>query len=148
MTSGAPGGMSARGALRLEYFIIALGILALIMIFQPFSITLYAVGGVLVILAGLVNNLLPLARPGVKVRSVVTVAMVVAMIFCIVLLVAIAAAHLYGVLFLNPPDPNTQAGKIQLNTPKFWMQPLVWWIAGIAAVLAAIVTVRSRASRS
>ena len=102
--------------MRLEYFIIGLGIFALILIFQPFSVTLFAIGSVLVVLAGLVNNLLPLAQPGVKVRSVVTIAMVVAMIFCIVLLVSIAAAHLYGVFFLKPPDPNTQLGKIQLAT--------------------------------
>lgn len=147
MSTDPRGGMSAASALRLEYAIIGLGLVALIMIFQPFSITLYAVGGVLVILAGLVNNLLPLAKPGVKAGSVVTVAMVVAMIFCIVLLVAIAAAHLYGAMFLKPPDPNTQAGKIQLATPRFWMQPMVWWIAGIAAALAGIITVRSRAPR-
>ena len=52
-----------------------------------------------------------MAQPGVQVRSVITVAMVVAMIFCIVLLVSIAAAHLYGVFFLKPPDPNTHGGQ-------------------------------------
>ena len=141
-------GMSAAGALRLEFFIIGLGLLALILIFQPFSITLYAIGGMLVIVAGLINNLLPLARPGVRVGAVFNAAMIVAMIFCIVLLVAIAAAHLYGVAFLNPPDPNTQSGKIQLNTPKFWMQPLVWWITGIAAALAVAITIRAKTSKA
>ncbi len=68
----------------------------------------------LVVLAGLVNNLLPLAQPGVKVRSIINIAMIVAMIFCIVLLVSIMSAHLYGVFFLKPPDPNTTAGKVQL----------------------------------
>lgn len=140
-------GMTRDGALRLEYFIIGLGILALILIFQPFSITLFAVGGVLVVIAGLINNLLPMAQPGVRVRSVVTVAMVVAMIFCIVLLLAIAAAHLYGVFFLKPPDPNTTAGKVQLATPPFWMQPLVWGIAATAAVLAGLIAMMSK-SRS
>ncbi|MFT3989489.1 hypothetical protein [Aestuariivirga sp.] len=140
-------GMSPKGALRLEYAIIGLGLFALILIFQPFSLTLYAIGGGLVVLAGLVNNLLPLARPGVKVSSVVTVAMVVAMIFCITILVSICAAYLYGLFFLKPPDPNTMAGKIQLNTPPFYAQPFVWWVAGIAAVLAAIITVRSRAGK-
>ena len=67
-----------------------------------------------------------------------TVAMVVAMIFCIVLLVAIVAAHLYGVFFLKPPDPNTMPGKVQLATPPFWLQPLVWGIAAAAAVLAGL----------
>ena len=137
-------GMTREGALRLEYFIIGLGILALILIFQPFSVSLFAIGSVLVVLAGLINNLLPLAQPGVKVRTVVTIAMIVAMIFCIVLLIAIAAAHLYGVFFLAPPNPDTAAGKVQLNTPPFWMQPLVWGIAATAAVLAALIAVTGR----
>ena len=83
-------GMTREGALRLEYFIIGLGIFALVLIFQPFSLTLFAIGSVLVVIAGLINNLLPMAQPGVRVRSVITVGMVVAMIFCIVLLVSIA----------------------------------------------------------
>ena len=144
MSSKDVRGMTRAGALRLEYFIIGLGIFALILIFQPFSVTLFTVGSILVILAGLINNLLPMARPGVPVRSVVTVAMVVAMIFCIVLLIAITAAHLYGVFFLKPPDPNTQMGKIQLATPPFWMQPLVWGIAIAAAVFAALITIMKK----
>jgi len=138
-------GMTRQGALRLEYFIIGLGIFALVLIFQPFSLRLFAIGSVLVVIAGLINNLLPLAQPGVRVRSVVTVGMVVAMIFCIVLLVSIAAAHLYGVFFLKPPDPNTKAGKVQLATPPFWMQPIVWGIAAVAVALAGAITARSRA---
>ena len=51
--------MTRDGALRLEYFIIGLGIFALVLIFQPFSLTLFAMGSVLVVLAGLINNLLP-----------------------------------------------------------------------------------------
>ena len=102
-------GMSRHQAQKLEYGIIALGVLALVLILQPFSLMLFSIGCMLVVLAGLVNNLLPLAQTGVKVRTVVTIAMVVAMIFCIVLLVSIAAAHLYGVFFLNPPDPATAA---------------------------------------
>lgn len=145
MSSGGDQGMTRQGALRLEYFIIGLGVFALLLIFQPFSLQLFAIGGVLVIIAGLINNLLPLAQPGVPVRSVVTVGMVVAMIFLIIVLVAIAAAHLYGVFFLKPPDPNTTAGKVQLATPPFWMQPLVWGIAAVAAVLAGIITAMNRA---
>ena len=137
-------GMTRQGALRLEYFIIGLGIFALVLIFQPFSLTLFAIGSVLVVIAGLVNNLLPLAQPGVKVRSVVTVGMVVAMTFCIVLLISIAAAHLYGAFFLKPPDPNTAAGKVQLATPAFWMQPLVWGIAAVTVALAAVITAMNK----
>ena len=40
-------GMTAKGALRLEAFIIGLGILALLLIFQPFSIKLFAIGSAL-----------------------------------------------------------------------------------------------------
>lgn len=133
-------GMSAKTALRLEFFIIGLGLFALVLIFQPFSITVFAIGSGLVVLAGLVNNLLPLAQPGVPARSVFVVALVVAMIFCIVLLVSISAAHLYGVFFLKPPDPNTVTGKAALATPVFYMQPFVWSIAAVAAALALVIT--------
>ena len=139
--------MTPQGALRLEFFIIGLGIFALILIFQPFSLTLFAVGSGLVVLAGLINNLLPLARPGVPVRSVITIAMVVAMIFSIVLLISIAAAHLYGVFFLKPPDPNTASGKAQLAAKIFYLQPLVWYVAGVAAVLVAAITVRAKSAK-
>jgi len=129
MNEGSSKGLSPSGALRLEALIIGLGILALLLIFQPFSITLFAIGSGLVVLAGLVNNLLPLARPGTRVRTIVTVALVVALIFCCVLLISITAAHLYGVFFLRAPDPATTAGKVQLATPAFYMQPLVWALA-------------------
>jgi hypothetical protein len=138
-------GMSARSALRLEFFIIGLGLFALMLIFQPFSITVFAIGSGLVVLAGLVNNLLPLAQPGVPARSVFIVALVVAMIFCIVLLVSISAAHLYGVFFLKPPDPNTVTGKAALATPVFYLQPFVWSIAAVAAALALIITYLNKA---
>ena len=98
-------GMTVRQALRLELFIIGLGLFALVLIFQPFSIGLFAIGCMLVVLAGLMNNLLPLARPGVKVKSVITIAMVIAMIFCIVLLVSIWAAYLYASSFWHRPIP-------------------------------------------
>ena len=92
-------GMTGRQALRLELFIIGLGLFALVLIFQPFSIGLFAIGCMLVVLAGLINNLLPLARPGVTVKSIITIAMVIAMSFCIVLLASIWAAYLYGRFF-------------------------------------------------
>lgn len=140
--------MNGQQALRLEYAIIGLGILGLVLIFQPFSMALFAAGAILVVIAGLANNLLPMAQPGVKARSVITVGLVVVMIFCIVLLVAIAAAHLYGAFFLKPPDPNTTAGKVQLNTPPFWKQPLVWGIAVVAALFAAVIALITRSAKA
>ena len=147
MSNNPQTGMTARSALRLELFIIGLGLFALVLIFQPFSITLFAIGSGLVVLAGLVNNLLPLAQPGVQIRSVVVVAFVVAMIFCIVLLVSISAAHLYGVFFLKPPDPNTVTGKAALAALPFYKQPFVWSLAVLAAGLAAIITYMNKAAR-
>lgn len=136
--------MNNTQARRLEFFIIGLGIVALALIFQPFSIGLFSAGCMIVVLAGLLNNLLPLARPGVPARSVITVAMVIAMIFCIVMLVSIAAAHLYGVFFLNPPDPNTASGKVMALAPKFWQHPFVWSVAGVAAALALVLWRRTK----
>ena len=147
MSNNPQTGMTARSALRLELFIIGLGLFALVLIFQPFSITLFAIGSGLVVLAGLVNNLLPLAQPGVQIRSVVVVALVVAMIFCIVLLVSISAAHLYGVFFLKPPDPNTVTGMAALAALPFYKQPFVWSFAVLAAGLAAIISYMNKAAR-
>ena len=70
--------------------------------------------------------------------------MVVAMIFCIVLLVSIVAAHLYGVFFLKPPDPNTVLGKVQLNATPWYMHSFTWTIAVVAAALAGLITLQSR----
>src|SRR5687768_10115 len=112
MTDGEQGngGLTPAAARTLEYSIIGLGVLALLMIFQPFSISLFTGGCALIVVAGLVNNLLPMAQPRVPRRSLVTAAMVIAMIFCIVLLAAIAVAYLYGAFFLRPPDPSTVLG--------------------------------------
>jgi hypothetical protein len=132
-------GMTKAGALRLEYAIIGLGIFALILIFQPFSRTLFATGSVLVVIAALVNNLLPLAQPGIAPRRVVWAALIVGLIFCLALLVSISAAHLYGVAFLAAPDPNTSSGKVQLAAAPFWRQPLVWGFAAAAVVFAGLL---------
>lgn len=134
------GGMSAPAALRLEIFIIGLGLVSLVLIFQPISIGLFGIGAGLVVLAGLVNNLLPLAEPGVRVRTVVTVGLVVAMIFAIVLLVSMTAAHLYGRNFLSPP-PSA------VPSPPFYMDPFTWGVALVAVVLAAIVTLLNLTDR-
>jgi hypothetical protein len=138
------GGLTPTAARTLEYSIIGLGVFALLMIFQPFNISLFTVGCALIVLAGLVNNVLPLAQPGVPKRALVTVAMVVAMIFCIVLLAAIVVAHLYGAFFLKPPDPNTVLGKVQLNATPWYMHSFTWTIAVIAAALAGLITLQSR----
>jgi hypothetical protein len=97
-----PAGMSVKTATNVEYAIIGLGALALLLIFQPFSLTLFGVGCALVVFAGLINNLLPLCEPGVPVSSLVKAGLIVAAIFVIVLVIALTSAYLYGELFVKP----------------------------------------------
>ena len=96
-------GMTVASATRLEFFIIGIGVLALLLIFQPFSLTLFAIGCGLVVLAALSNNLLPLCEPGVPVRSVVMAALIVAVIFIVVVGLSLISAYLYGRLFVGGP---------------------------------------------
>ena len=49
------GGLTPTAARTLEYSIIGLGVLALLMIFQPFNISLFPVGCALIVLAGLTD---------------------------------------------------------------------------------------------
>jgi hypothetical protein len=135
-----PAGMSVRTATRLEYAIIGLGLVALLLIFQPFSLGLFSVGCVLVVAAGLINNLLPMAEPGVSLRSVLVMLLVVAMIFLIVLLVSVASAHLYGAYFL--PQATTAP-----TAKPFYQQPFIWSVAAITAILAGLVSALSRRAR-
>ncbi len=89
-------GMSARQARRIERSIIALCVLSLALIFQPFSLRLFGVGSLLVVVAGLAFNLVPLCRPGVPARSVLRAAAIVLAVLLGVFALAIASAHLYA----------------------------------------------------
>ena len=95
--------MSVSAATRLEFFIIGIGVLALLLIFQPFSLTLFAVGCALVVLAALSNNLLPLCEPGVSVGTVLKAGLIVAFIFFVVVGLSLISAYLYGRLFVGAP---------------------------------------------
>jgi len=121
-------GLSARAAARIERSIIGLGLLALFLIFQPVSVTLFGFGCALVVFAGLVNNLLPLCLPGVTARALLETSLVIALSFFIVMLLAIGAAHLYGAYFANVTVAD--------NSEPFYRQPFVWGVAATAAVLA------------
>ena len=95
--------MSAAAATRLEYFIISIGVAALVLIFQPISLSLFGIGCAMVVLAGLANNLLPLCEPGVQPRTVVTAVLIIAAICVVVLGIALLSAYLYGRLFVGAP---------------------------------------------
>ena len=65
MSAGkASTGMSEAQARTAEGLIIALCLLALFAIFQPFSLTLFSIGCGLVVFGGLVFNLVPFCQPG------------------------------------------------------------------------------------
>jgi hypothetical protein len=132
-------GMTVAGAYRLEWSIIGLGIVALALIFQPFSLGLFGLGCGLVVLSGLINNLLPLCQPGTTLRTLVKAALIIALVFCIVLLLSITAAFLYGVFFINTFAPDTSV--------PFYEQPFVWGIAATAIVLAALIAFMPKARR-
>ena len=101
MNDSKPEGMSVKTATNVEYVIIGVGVLALLFIFQPFSLALFGVGCALVVVAGLINNLLPLCEPGVPASSLVKAGLVVAAIFVVVLAIALTSAYLYGELFVK-----------------------------------------------
>ncbi len=95
-TRGRAPGMSAATARSIEYAIIALCLASLAMIFQPFSLTLYGIGAGLVVLGALAFNLIPHCRPGVPVRSLLKVALLILIILVVALALAIGAAWLYA----------------------------------------------------
>jgi hypothetical protein len=89
-------GMSAATASTIEYSIIALCVISLVMIFQPFSLTLYGIGAGLVVLGGLAFNLIPHCRPGVPARWLVTVALIVLALLVVVFFLAVGTSYLYA----------------------------------------------------
>jgi hypothetical protein len=89
-------GMSAATARSIEYAIIGLCLVSLIMIFQPFSLTLYGIGAGLVVLGGLAFNLIPHCRPGVPLRWLVTVALIVLALLVVVFVLAVGTSYLYA----------------------------------------------------
>jgi len=102
MTTENPNrGMTRRQARTVEYSIIGLCIVAMVMIFQPFSLSLFSVGAGLVVLGGLAFNLVPLCRPGVPASRLVKAGLIVLGILVVVIALAIGAAHLYGIYLQN-----------------------------------------------
>lgn len=90
-------GMSAATAKRIERSIIALCLISLAFIFQPFSKLLYGIGAGLVILGGLSFNLVPLCQPGRPLRSLVRAGVIVLVLLLSVVALAVGSAHLYGI---------------------------------------------------
>ena len=100
MSAGRPQasdqGMSAATARSIESAIIGLCVLALVLIFQPFSLTLYGIGAGLVVLGGLAFNLIPHCRPGVPLRWLLTVVLIVLALLIVVFLLSLGSTYLYA----------------------------------------------------
>ena len=96
MSDGKATGMTATQARTAEALIIALCLFALFAIFQPFSLTLFSIGCGLVVLGGLAFNLVPFCQPGRPARELGKVALIIAMVFVVVLALALTSAWLYG----------------------------------------------------
>lgn len=87
--------MTASQAKIVEYSIIGLCVIALLMIFQPFTIFFYSIGAGLVVLGGLAFNLIPFCREGVPRSKLVKVALIVLAILVVAVLLGIGTGYLY-----------------------------------------------------
>ena len=96
-------GLSARTAGAIENTIIGIALLSLVLIFQPFSLTLYSIGCGLVVLGALAFNLVPLCEKGRPARSLVIAGLIVAVLLFVIVGLAILSAWLYGIYFVQRP---------------------------------------------
>ncbi|MEM7042542.1 MAG: hypothetical protein AAF543_07005 [Pseudomonadota bacterium] len=87
--------MNAGQARLIEYSIIGLCLAALMMIFQPFTISFYSIGAGLVVLGGLAFNLIPFCREGVPLAKLGKVGLIVLAILGVAILLGIGTGYLY-----------------------------------------------------
>jgi hypothetical protein len=88
-------GLTARQARTVEYSIIGLCLAALLMIFQPFSLTLYGIGAGLVVIGGLAFNMIPFCREGVPAGRLAKVGLVVLILLLVVAALGFLTAQAY-----------------------------------------------------
>ena len=87
--------MTATQAKFIERAIICLCVLSILAIFQPFSVTLFSIGCVTVVVGALAFNLVPLCREGVPVRALIKVILIVIVILGVAAVLGIGTAFLY-----------------------------------------------------
>ena len=90
-------GLSKKQAKNVERGLVIFSVIALICLFQPFTIYLYGVACAAVVVAGLMFNLVPLCVEGVKISQLIKIAIIIFIILVIVAIVAIGSGHLYGI---------------------------------------------------
>jgi len=87
--------MTAQQAKLVEFSIIGLCVIALMMIFQPFTLFFYSIGAGLVVLGGLAFNLIPFCREGVSFKKLGRIALIVLAILGVAVLLGIGTGYLY-----------------------------------------------------
>ena len=87
--------MTATQAKILERLIIGLCIVSIVFIFQPFSITLFSIGCVTVVIGALAFNLVPFCREGVEWRAIWKVIIIILVILAIAAALGVGTAFLY-----------------------------------------------------
>lgn len=87
--------MTASQAKWIERGIIALCVVSVLFIFQPFSIQLFAIGCVTVVIGALAFNLVPLLKPGVPARAIFKAIVIILVILLIAAALGIGTAFLY-----------------------------------------------------
>ena len=89
-------GLSKKQAKVVERAIVGFSILSLVFLFQPFSMTLYSIGCIAVVVGGLSFNLVPLCVEGVKTSQLIKIAIIIFIILIIVAILAVGSAELYS----------------------------------------------------
>lgn len=87
--------MTAAQAKLAERLIIGLCVVAILFIFQPFSLTLFSIGCVAVVVGALAFNLVPFCREGVPLRALGKVTLIVLIILGIAAALGVGTAFLY-----------------------------------------------------
>jgi hypothetical protein len=93
--------LTVRQARTLEYAIVGASILALVMIFQPFSLELFTLGAAAIVIVGLAFNLVPMCQPGKALRSLGIGIFVIVVSFGVVTLLSLGMAELYA-YYISP----------------------------------------------
>ncbi len=87
--------MTAAQAKIVERIIIGFCVLSVLAIFQPFSIRIFSVGCVAVVISALIFNLVPHCREGVTFRDLGKVSLIILVILGVAALLGVGTAFMY-----------------------------------------------------
>ena len=87
--------MTAAQARWLERSIILLCVASIAMIFQPFSMQLFSIGCVLVVVGALLFNLIPFCREGVPAKQIGKVIFIILVVLVVAAMLGIVTAFVY-----------------------------------------------------